>query len=116
MTPSVCALPQPRNGLERSPDGPFPILARGRRGRSFGRSFRQAHAQGDAPALQVHLQHPDFYPLVHLDHLVRIPDKAIGQLADVDQTVLVDADVDKGAEVDHVQDCARQCHLGFEVF
>ena len=47
---------------------------------------------------QVHLQHGDHHPLLHLDHLGGVLDEAVGELADVHQAVLVHADVHEGAE------------------
>src|SRR5690606_5010712 len=73
------------------------------------------HRERDALALDIDLQHR------HLDHLprphrlARILDEAVGQLGDVHQAVLVDADVDEGAEVRHVRHHALQAHAGAQV-
>ncbi len=64
--------------------------------------------KGDSFTLGIDFQHPDHHLLTHLDHRRRIPDIAIGQLTDVDQPVLMDADIDKGPEFGDVGDDAGQ--------
>src|SRR5262249_60056388 len=43
-------------------------------------------------------------------------DVTVGHLADVNQSAVFQADVDKGAEVDDVENGALQLHAGLEVF
>src|SRR3546814_7516598 len=54
--------------------------------------------QRDAFARDVDLQHLHLDDVAGLDHLARILAVAVGQRGDVDQAVLVHADVDEGAE------------------
>src|SRR3546814_2200342 len=55
-------------------------------------------SQRDALARDVDLQHLHLDDVAGLDHLARILDVAVGQRGEVDQAVLVHADVDEGAE------------------
>src|SRR3546814_6820554 len=54
--------------------------------------------QRDAFARDVDLQHLHLDDVAGLDHLARILDVAVGKSGDVEQAVLVKADVDEGAE------------------
>ena len=49
------------------------------------------------------------------DHLVRILHEPIGQLTDVDQTVLVDPDVDERTERGHIRHDAPQRHAWLQI-
>ena len=86
---------------------------RARRLRALGArgNHRQRHA---APRL-VDLVHPDLDDVADRHHFVRIADILVGQLADVHQARVVQADVDERAEIDHVQHRARQLHAGRQV-
>ncbi len=53
--------------------------------------------------------------LVELDHIIGILDIAVGQLRDMHQAVLMDADIDEGAEVGDVGHDARKLHARHEV-
>jgi hypothetical protein len=75
----------------------------------------ELHRQADALARQVHLLHPHLDDLAGLDHLARVADELVRQLADVHQAVLVHAQVDEGAELRHVADRAFQHHAGLQV-
>ena len=68
----------------------------------------QLHRQRDALARQIDLEHPDLDDVAGLDDLARILDEAIGELRDVDEAVLVHADVDERAEVGDVGDDALE--------
>ena len=57
-----------------------------------------AHAQGDALAGGIDLKHGDEHALMDLDHLCGVLDELVRQLADMDQPVLVHADVHEGSE------------------
>ena len=74
------------------------------------------HGEGDAFAGQVHLGHghPDL--LTYLHDLGRILHKAISQLTDMDQAILVHTDIHKGSEGGDVGHDARQFHARLEVF
>ena len=60
--------------------------------------------------LQIDLDHPDLDDVAGLDDLARILDEAVGQLRDVDEAVLVHADVDERAEVGDVGHDAFEQH------
>src|SRR5262249_11358483 len=75
----------------------------------------RAHRQRDPPPGEIDLQDRDLDPLLHTDDLAGVSDKAVGQLTDVDEAVLVHANVDEGAEGGDVRDDARQPHAGPEV-
>ena len=68
------------------------------------------HGEGDAAATEVDLKHFDAYMLVEVNHLRGIVDTTVGQLADVDKTVLMHADVDKSPEGGDVGHDAGQYH------
>jgi hypothetical protein len=88
-----------------------------RRACRWGRAdgWRRLHREGNAFSGQVHFRHGDHDFLLHLDHLSRIFDETVAELADVDQSILVNADVHKGAEGRHVGDYTRQLHARFQV-
>ena len=58
----------------------------------------QPEGQGDALAVEVHVQHLDRHDVAGLHHVARVGHVAVGHGRDVDQTVLVDADVDDRAD------------------
>src|SRR5436190_8537979 len=77
-------------------DGPPPLAPspvgegeRGPRAVALGRLLAGSgvvlHRKGDALAGGVYLQDGHFHLLVDFDHLVRVFDEAVGQLADVDE-------------------------------
>ena len=73
--------------------------------------------QGDAVATSVDLDDSDADVLMELDNIRGVGDAAIGHLGNVDETVLMDANIDKGAEVGDVgDDAARQEGLSYSVF
>ena len=79
----------------------------GRGGAAGGRPAGAEHCLMDSPMRlrsASTLMHLDLHAVADLDHLGRILDEAVGQLADVDQAVLVHADVHEGAEGGHVGD------------
>lgn len=53
--------------------------------------------------------------LVELDDVEGMGNATVGHLGDVDEAVLVDADIDEGAEVGDVGDDAWQDHAFYEV-
>ena len=65
------------------------------------------HGEGDAVAAQVHFDDADADVLVELDDVGGVADEAGGQLRDVYESVLMDADVDEGPEVGDVGDNTR---------
>ncbi|EEF59358.1 hypothetical protein Cflav_PD1906 [Pedosphaera parvula Ellin514] len=79
----------------------------------FGIGF---HRQGDALAGQIDFGDGDHHFLLNLDDFCGVFDEAVGHLADVDEAVLMDADIDEGTERRHVGDDARQLHPGLQIF
>src|SRR3546814_20305153 len=71
--------------------------------------------QRDAFARDVDLQHLHLDDVAGLDHLARILDVAVGQRGDVDQAVLVHADVDEGAEGGDVAHHSLEHHARAQV-
>ena len=74
------------------------------------------HGECDAFSRQVHLGHRDHDFLLHFYDFRRVFDEAVGELADVDQAILVDADIHECAEGRHVGDDTGQFHARLEVF
>ena len=79
------------------------------------RLVAHAHGQRDALALQVDFQHLDLDDLAGLDDGVRVLDEGVGERRDVHQAVLMDADVDEGAEGGDVGDDAFEDHARAQV-
>ena len=63
----------------------------------------------------VDAHHPDGHHVADAHHVVRALDVAVGELADVDQARVLQADVDERAEVDDVEHRPLQLHAGLEV-
>ena len=63
----------------------------------------------------IDLKHLDPQMIADLDDLGRILDETIVELGDVNETVLVNANVYECAEVRHVGDDASQLHPGFDI-
>ena len=72
-----------------------------------GRAVSALHGQGDAFAGEVNFQNPDRDFLLDFDNLGRGLDIVVAELADVDQPIVVDPDVNKGAEGGDIGDNAR---------
>ena len=68
-----------------------------------------AHGEGDAAAFHVDAGDGDAHVLMHM-HLAGGGDAALGHLGDVDEAVLVDAQVNEGAKLRHVGHDAVQLH------
>ena len=69
-----------------------------------------AHAELHAAPRGVHAEHAHGYDLADRDHRERIAHEVVGQFRDMDQAILLDADVDEGAEVHDVAHRALQDH------
>ena len=76
---------------------------------------RRFHGQRDALVLRVRAQHVNLHDLADLHHIARLLDVAIRQLADVHQSILMDAHIHKRSELGHVGDNAFQRHTRSEV-
>ena len=72
--------------------------------------------EGDALAGEVDVEDGDGDALLELDDGGGVFDEGVGELGDVDEAILVDADVDEGAEGGDVGDDAGEFHAGLEVF
>src|SRR5690606_15662533 len=113
------AVARGRGGTGRAAAGPAATAAVAARlaaaprlllGAARGGGVVPAPGQGDAPARDVHLQHLHLDDVAGLDHFARILDEAVGERGDVDQPVLVHADVDEGAKRGHVAHHALEDH------
>ena len=71
--------------------------------------------ESDALGFKVSAEDLDLNDLTSFDGLRRLLDKAVGELANVDQTVLVDADVHEGPKLGDVGDDALKDHTGLDV-
>jgi hypothetical protein len=86
-----------------------------RLGGALGGGFVEASGEGDALAREVDGEDLDLDAVAGFDDVVGVGDELGGELGDVDEAVLVDADVDEGAEVGDVGDDAFEGHVVFEV-
>ena len=73
------------------------------------------HRQADPLAGYINFLDPDGNFLINLDDRARILDEPVRQLADMDQAILVDADIDKHAEGRDIGDNARQLHARLNI-
>ncbi len=73
------------------------------------------HGECDAFALQIDFHHGDLHALLHFHNVCRVFHKVVRELADVDEAVLVDADVYERAERRDIGDDARQLHADGKV-
>ena len=73
------------------------------------------HGESDAFGFKVSAQYLYLDDLAGFDGLGRFLDKSVGELADVDQTVLVDADVHERSKLGDVGDNALKHHAGLNV-
>ena len=80
----------PPQSRKKGPSGPFFI------------SVEPFHTQTDAAPIQIDTDHLDLNDVAYANYLEGVLNVTIGHLADVNQAVLLDADVDQGAEIDHI--------------
>ena len=73
------------------------------------------HAERNALATEVDADDAYLDMLMQTDDLCGVADIAVGELGDVDEAVLMDANVDEGSEVGDVGDDARQQHAFLQV-
>src|SRR5574341_539587 len=74
------------------------------------------HRQRDLVLLQVDFEHADGDAVAGADHFARVFDKTVTEPRNVDQSVLMHADVNDRAEISHVGDDARTGHSRSQVF
>ena len=77
--------------------------------------FDILHAQSDTFAAHIDFYDTDADVLMEADDLRGVGDEAVGELGDVDQSVLVDSDVDEGSEVGDVCNDTGEFHSYDEV-
>src|SRR5690606_33469518 len=75
-----------------------------------GRLVVQAQRQRDALARDVHVEDLHLDDVARFDDVPRVLDEGLRHRGDMHQTVLVDTDVDEGAERGHVRHYALQDH------
>ena len=71
--------------------------------------------ESDAFGFKVSAENLDLNDLTGFDGLGRLFDKAVGELADVDQTILVNADIHERPKLGDVGDDALKDHAGLNV-
>src|SRR5205823_3463136 len=90
----------------------WPFAARRRRFalRRLAFGSRLDHRQRHAAPLLVHRHHPHVDHVADRHHVIRTLDVAVRHLADVDETAILQADVDERPEIDDVQHRPLQLH------
>ena len=73
------------------------------------------HCQRDTLPLLIDTHDPDRHHIAHADHVVRRLDVSIGELTDVNETRVLQADIHERAEIDHVKHGAFQLHAGGQI-
>ena len=63
----------------------------------------------------VYFYHPNLYVLMKLHYIERMGDTTVRHLGDMDQTILMDADIHESSEVGDIGDDAGQYHSLFEI-
>ena len=66
-------------------------------------------------SLVIDVQYPNFHHVAHRYDVVRTFNIAVGHLADMDQTAILQADVHEGAEIDDVENGALEFHARLQV-
>ena len=107
--PTIVAAPEPARHASRTWCGASARAPGARIDRT------RLHRQRNALARYIHLLDANLDDVAGLHHLVRILDEPIRQLGDVDEAVLVHADVDERAEVGDVGDDAFELHARLQV-
>ena len=77
--------------------------------------FDILHTQCDTFATHIYFDDTDADVLMKAYDLCGVGDEAVGELGDVDKTVLMDADVDEDAKVGDIRHDAREFHSYDEV-
>ena len=84
-----------------------------------GRSIAAAvasHGKGNPAALEIDGKHAHGNALSDLDDIGGVSGKGVAQFGDMDETVLMDADIDEGAEIGDIGNDAGEFHSGVQVF
>ena len=61
-----------------------------------------AHTQANAASAGIYVDDLHFDQITYFDYFKRISYKPVGQLADMNQAILFDSNIHKGAEIDYV--------------
>jgi hypothetical protein len=77
---------------------------------------RSNHRQRNSLAVHVDVDHPNINHIADAANLMRAADVAVRHLADVNQTAVLQADIDEHTEVDHIEHFATQFHAWLQVF
>lgn len=73
------------------------------------------HRQRDSFLGQIDIEHLDIYNIANTHCLERVLDEFVGNLGDVHQSVLMDANIHKHAKINDISNCALQDHIGLEI-
>ncbi len=73
------------------------------------------HAQRNSFSVNIHFQNTNFHLLMHLNDIRGVFDKILGKLAYVNQSILVNAYIDKHTERGNVCYYARQFHSHLQI-
>ena len=76
---------------------------------------RTRNSVRDAAPPGVHFQHPHLHRVSHRDDVQRMFHVPVRQLGNVHESVLADANVDEGAEVDDVAHRAHEAHARLQI-
>ena len=63
----------------------------------------------------IHFEHDDLDDIAYGDGLARVADKPVADLGDMYEAILMHADIDERAEVNHVSDGSGQLHPGLQI-
>ena len=73
------------------------------------------HTETDSLSFNIDLSYCNSHFLIEFYNLVRIFDKLIRHLADMYETVLMNADIDEATECRYVSDYSDQLHANFQI-
>jgi hypothetical protein len=77
---------------------------------------RLDHRQRDPLALVIDSHHPDVHHVADAHHVVRALHITIGKLANVHQTRILETNIDKRSEVNHIENRPLQLHARAQIF
>src|SRR5271155_5869728 len=78
-------------------------------------NHQRLHREGDALCHKISAKDFDFDNLAGFNRLVRVLDIAVGEFGDMDESILMDADIDERPELCHVGDDALKRHAGLNI-
>ncbi len=81
----------------------------------FGGLLALYHGERDLLAVAIDLLDPHLDRVTDAHHVAGVLDKAVGQLGDMHEAVLVHSHVDEGAKVHNVAHRALELHAGLQV-